>query len=70
MIDSQYPIPDPAWDYARIWDMLQANKLDLNELLTYLGDIEEATPETDLKIQERLRTLANCFETTRQLLDK
>ena len=43
-----YPIPDPAWDYTGIWHNTQLAKLQIEELLKYLADIEDGTPEEDV----------------------
>jgi hypothetical protein len=54
-----YPLPDPAWDfgvsaqsndYARLWEFLHKDQGDLNNLIQYTTQIEEASPETDQAI--------------------
>ena len=53
-----YPLPDPAWDYARLWDFLYQAKGDLEKLIIYAGEIEEATPESDSAIGIQLEAIA------------
>ncbi|GAX44707.1 hypothetical protein NIES4075_57260 [Tolypothrix sp. NIES-4075] len=69
MEEYSYPIPDPAWDYAKTWHSLQEIKVDYERLLKYLADIEKATLETDAELKNRLGTIERRLNSTRQLLD-
>lgn len=58
LMDADYPIPDPAWEYAEIWHQCQAIRTELEMLLGELATYEEANPEYDQLIGERVDTLA------------
>lgn len=53
-----YPLPDPTWDYATLWDWLHKANNDLKSLIQYTAQIEEATPETDKAIGIQLEAIA------------
>lgn len=48
-----YPVPDPAWAYAGIWDEIWAAKEKSEALIKYLAGIEEATDDHDHNIAEQ-----------------
>jgi hypothetical protein len=49
-----YPIPDPAWDYAPLWENLQRFKFNFDKLLEDIADIEESTDLSDREIATKL----------------
>lgn len=51
-----YPIPDPAWDYASLWEKLQQFKSNFDKLLEDIADIEESTDLSDREIATKLAT--------------
>jgi hypothetical protein len=57
--DMDYPVPDPAWDYAGIWHSTQQAKQKIEELLAYMAQIEDATPESDAIVRTHKRTHSN-----------
>jgi hypothetical protein len=42
-----YPIPDPAWDYAAVWTSIMELQQTLTALAEHLQQQEAASPETD-----------------------
>lgn len=48
---NQYPIPDPAWDYAELWHYLFSFESEPpRKLVDFILCQEEATDETDGQI--------------------
>lgn len=56
-LEADYPIPDPAWDYAGIWHHAQEARQKLEKLLNDLAEIEEADQESDRAIREQLESI-------------
>ena len=54
LMTSNYPTPDPAWDYASTWQQVQESKAQVESFLEYLAAIEAATDETDKEVSARL----------------
>jgi hypothetical protein len=69
LLNADYPIPDPAWDYSQIWHHAQAAATDLRSLLAYMAEIEDATPDTDAQIKSQLDTIGQRLNTARRLID-
>jgi hypothetical protein len=69
LLNADYPIPDPAWDYSQIWHHSQAAAVDLRSLLAYMAEIENATPETDAEIKSQLDSIGQRLNTARRLID-
>lgn len=57
LLESNYPISDPAWDYAGIWHHAQEARQKLEKLLKDMADIEEATPDSDRQLREQLESI-------------
>lgn len=57
-----YPVPDPAWDYAGIWHSTQQAKQKIEELLAYMAQIEDATPESDAIVRTHLERIQTDVE--------
>ncbi|BAY78367.1 hypothetical protein NIES25_48410 [Nostoc linckia NIES-25] len=66
----QYPTPDPAWDYARLWALLQDSKNNCDLLLDDIAALEESTPEHDAEIRQRLDAIGQQLNSARRLLDE
>ena len=64
------PLPDPAWDYATLWDFLHKAHGDLGNLIQYTAQVEEATPETDQAIGIQLEAIAESVRLSLALLKK
>jgi hypothetical protein len=60
--------PDPSWDYAQVWAVLQENKIGLEQLIDYMSKQETATKEADNLIRDRLTNLAMRFQYCRDLM--
>lgn len=62
--------PDPAWDYARIWECLSRVDAKLDELVTRLAQQENASPEYDKELYANLHLLAGALASTANLLKR
>lgn len=69
LINADYPIPDPAWCYAQIWTHSQEAAAQLQQLLQYMGQLEDATPEADAEIKDKLDSIGQRLNTARRLMD-
>lgn len=58
-MNSDHPIPDPSWDYAAIWQEIHLAKDQLEDLLTAMAEIENATPESDRLTRRSLEAAQN-----------
>jgi hypothetical protein len=47
LLNADYPIPDPTWDYAAIWKQVVMMQRAANALAELLQQTENATPESD-----------------------
>lgn len=52
---TDYPIPDPAWDYAAIYEELQAAIAEISKL-------ETANPEADERLKNRMKNVIEIIE--------
>ncbi|WGV23453.1 hypothetical protein [Halotia branconii] len=62
---SSIPQPDPSWYYYILWHKLFKAKFKLEQLIKFVGDIEEPNAESHEAINEDLLELVNLLETTR-----
>lgn len=62
------PLPDPAWDYATLWDFLHKSQSELGNLIQHTAQIEGATPETDQAIAIPLEAIAESIRLSLALL--
>lgn len=69
LINADYPIPDPSWDYSQIWTHSQEAAAQLQQLLKYMSEIENATAETDAEIKAKLDSIGQRLNTARRLMD-
>lgn len=54
--------PDPAWDYAQIWDYLGQMQTQLADIRAEIAQLENASPESDAMVQRRLQEIQIlCF---------
>lgn len=59
--ESKISDPDPAWDYAEIWKMLISMDSYLEDTIEQTAGKEEATPEYDRELEDRLKnTIAHA----------
>ena len=68
MRNLNYPIPDPAWDYATVYDRLYQSKFDIEQLISQTSQIEDATGETDAAAIAKLEHVITQLQETRRLL--
>lgn len=47
LLSTDYPIPDPAWDYAHIWKQVVMLQRCSHALIELLAQSENATSESD-----------------------
>jgi hypothetical protein len=52
--NANYLTPDPSWDYFGTWQHLQESKSQIDELLFYLAEIENATDSSDELVTKEL----------------
>lgn len=57
-----YPLPDPAWDYAQLWADTWELKYRVEETIQYMGEIENATPESTNTLKAKLAHLKERIE--------
>lgn len=69
LLNADYPIPDPSWDYSEIWHRTQSAAKELNTLLKYIAKLENATPEADTEIKSRLDSIGQQLNSARRLMD-
>ncbi|MHC5822344.1 MAG: hypothetical protein ACYT04_42550 [Nostoc sp.] len=69
LLNADYPIPDPAWDYCQIWHHSQTAAGELNKHLKYLATVEDAKPETDAQIKSQLDSIGQRLNSARRLID-
>jgi hypothetical protein len=66
LTNSDYPVPDPSWDYSQIWHNCQNAKQQIDDLLVYISDFENATSGVDNEIKDRLDAIGQLLNTTRR----
>lgn len=57
-----YPLPDPAWDYAQAWADAWELKRQIEEIIKFMGDIEEASPESSNVLKAKFAHLKERIE--------
>ena len=70
LMDVDYPLPDPSWDYSKIYDDCQRSKTELEKLIHYMSQVENATPETDSEVKARLDQIGQRLNQTRRSMDE
>ena len=67
-IADDYPVPDPSWDYYRIYEIAIALDRESTRLFTTISNEQTRTIEADQRIRERLKEVAlQCNELLREL---
>ena len=54
-VDQGYPVPDPTWDYYRIYEIAIELDRESTRLFNQISNEENRTPEADQRIRERLK---------------
>lgn len=67
---TNYPQPDPDWDYCSVFHRCHSVKQAVEKLINYMGTIEDATAESDRIIKETLDQIGQHLNQTRRLLDE
>lgn len=57
MMNADCPMPDPAWDYARIWKQVMQMQRCTNALVELLQQTENASPESERLVQLYLNVI-------------
>ena len=52
-----YPLPDPAWEYAGIWGEIWALKAQAEKTIKYMSGIEDPNNESDRIVRDHLEQL-------------
>lgn len=56
------PQPDPSWDYATAWEMLNQARSELDGLIKFLSSQEGGDKETSQEVYKGLRqTINTCL---------
>jgi hypothetical protein len=69
LMNANYPIPDPSWDYAQIWYHSQQANTELQKLLQFMGTLENASPQSDAEIKLLLDSIGQRLNSARRLID-
>lgn len=60
--DLTQPHPDPSWDYYSHWNALSYVRNKVDELISDVSQIEDATKETDLNIASKINHLRGYLD--------
>lgn len=60
-MDNNYPTPDPAWDYAAIYEELQSAIAEISKL-------ETANPEADERLKNRMKNIIEMISENQNYL--
>jgi ubiquitin-protein ligase len=63
LLSADYPIPDPAWDYADIWKQVVTMQRSTTALAELLQQTENATPESDRLVNLYLTAIRDNVNT-------
>ncbi len=67
-IDQGHPVPDPSWDYYRIYEVAIALDRESTRLFSQISNEETRTAEADQRIRDRLKEVSlQCNELLRLL---
>jgi hypothetical protein len=55
--DGSEPLPDPSWDYASVYGRAIAIRREVEMLLAEIGEVENATRESDQAVRDRFRQI-------------
>lgn len=69
LINADYYIPDPDWDYSEIWHHCQQARQELERILAAMQQVDTATPESDRQIKESLDAIGQKLNTARRMMD-
>lgn len=67
-VDLNIPQPDPAWDYATVWECMNLAREKLDGTIKYLSAKEEGDKETDQQVYEELNEVINTCVTCLNLI--
>jgi hypothetical protein len=51
LLNAEYPISDPSWDYSQVWQNVMMMRDSITRLIDLLEQTENATPETDRQVR-------------------
>jgi hypothetical protein len=69
LMNADYAIPDPLWDYSEIWHQCQQARQQLQKMLGEMQQVENATPESDRQIKEALDAIGQGLNQARRMMD-
>lgn len=68
LLKSDYPVPDPTWDYAALWHHVMHLQRDIGALVQLLDQQENASPEADQLIRKYLDQICDRTIAAQHLL--
>ena len=69
LINADYYIPDPDWDYSEIWHECQQARQGLEWILAVMQQVDSATVESGRQIKEALDAIRQRLNTARRMMD-
>ncbi len=69
LVNADYYIPDPDWDYSEIWHECQQASQGLERMLAVMQQVDGATPESDRQVKEALDAIGQRLNTARRMMD-
>lgn len=64
-----YPVPDPAWEYAGIWSEIWEMKAQIEITIKYMSEIEDPNNESDNILRDYFSDLQTKLNSARALLN-
>lgn len=69
IMNADYPLPDPSWNYAQIYTECQKAYSELKFLLERMSKIENATQQTDAQLKQHLDEIGQQLNSARRMMD-
>lgn len=69
IMNADYPLPDPAWDYFEIYVDSQRSLVELQQLIQFMSTLENASPEADERIKGALDVIGQKLNQTKRKMD-
>ena len=69
ILNADYPIPDPASDYAHIWPNAIALQRQAQKLIAHLDNQKTASAESDQDVRDKLKAIAQLNNEIMRLLN-
>lgn len=69
LIDLDYPVPDPAWDYFEVYKVAIALHQEATEMVSRVSEEERGSTEADQVIRDSLQEISQRVNRIMALLD-